>query len=104
MTSAGLLSSIRMERVAEDIWTLVNIPSPTGCEQQAAQVYTKMLRASGAEVEPDAPDPQRPFVVARLKGNRPGRRLLLAGHLDHIAVLHADTIDRGDIDAVGNGV
>ncbi|MGD1000668.1 MAG: M20/M25/M40 family metallo-hydrolase [Candidatus Brocadiia bacterium] len=89
MTSAGLLSSIRMERVAEDIWTLVNIPSPTGCEQQAAQVYTKMLRASGAEVEPEAPDPQHPFVVARLKGNRPGKRILLAGHLDHIAVPHA---------------
>jgi acetylornithine deacetylase/succinyl-diaminopimelate desuccinylase-like protein len=89
MTSAGLVSSIRMERVAEDIWTLVNIPSPTGCEQKAAQAYAEMLRASGAEVEPDAPDPQRPFVVARLKGNRPGRRLLLAGHLDHIAVPHA---------------
>jgi acetylornithine deacetylase/succinyl-diaminopimelate desuccinylase-like protein len=77
-----------MERVAEDIWTLVNIPSPTGSEQRAAQAYAEMLRASGAEVEPEAPDPQRLFVLARLKGNRPGRRLLLAGHLDHIALPH----------------
>jgi acetylornithine deacetylase/succinyl-diaminopimelate desuccinylase-like protein len=89
MTSADLLSSIRIGRVAEDIWTLVNIPSPTGREQAAARAYADMLRASGAEVEPEAPDPQRPFVLARLKGNRPGRRILLAGHLDHIALPHA---------------
>jgi len=89
MTSAGLLSSIRMERVAEDIWTLVNVPSPTGREQKAAQAYAEMLRAAGAEVGPEEPDPRRPCVLARLKGNRPGRRILLAGHLDHIAVPHA---------------
>ena len=76
MTSAELLSSIRMERVAEDIWTLVSIPSPTGREQKAAQAYADMLRAAGAEVESEPLDPQRPFVVARLKGNRPGRRIL----------------------------
>ena len=89
MASADLLSSIRIERVAEDLWTLVNVPSPTGREQQAAQVYANMLRTTGAEVEPEALDPQHPFVIARLKGNRPGRRILLAGHLDHIDVAHA---------------
>ena len=88
MTRDELLSSIRLERLAEDIWTLVSIPSPTGREQQVAQACADMLRASGAEVEPESGDPQHPIVVARMKGNRPGKRILLAGHLDHIDVAH----------------
>jgi len=89
MTRAEILSSIRMDRLAEDIWTLVNVPSPTGREQKAAQVYANLLRAAGAEVEPESGDPQHPCVFARLKGNRAGRPILLAGHLDHIDVAHA---------------
>jgi len=89
MTSpAILLSAVRSERIAEDLWTLVNIPSPTGDEGAAARAYADMLRAAGARVEPAASDAQHPSVVARLKGDRPGKRMQLAGHLDHIAVPH----------------
>jgi len=88
MTRAELLNAIRLERVADDIWTLVNVPSPTRQEQKAAQVYAEMLSAAGAEVESQASDPRHPFVLARLNGNRAGRRILLAGHLDHIDVPH----------------
>lgn len=83
-----LLSSVGLERIAEDLWTLVNIPSPTGGEPQAVMAYADMLRSAGAEVHLDETNPESPSVIGRLKGIRPGKTLQLAGHIDHINLPH----------------
>ena len=83
-----LLSSIHLDRIAEDLWTLVNIPSPPGQERRAAMAYADMLRSAGAEVHLDETNPASPSVIGRLKGIRPGRTLQLAGHIDHISLSH----------------
>lgn len=86
----AFLSSIRPERLAEDLWRLVNVPSPTRQEREAALLFAKMLTAAGADVEIDETLPNSPNVVGRLRGRRPGKVLQLAGHLDHIDVAHAE--------------
>ena len=83
-----LLDSVRLARIAEDLWTLVNIPSPTGDEREAVMAYAEMLRSAGAEVQVDETNPASPSVIGRLKGSRPGKTFQLAGHIDHISVPH----------------
>ena len=83
-----LLDLIKQERLADDIWELVNVHSPTMNEKEAADRYAEMLTKTGAEVEVDRRLPESPNVVGRLKGSRPGATLQLAGHLDHIDVDH----------------
>jgi len=86
--SSKLLDHICRERLADDIWELVNVHSPTGSEKNAADCFAKMLCKAGAEVEVDRRLPDSPNVVGRLTGKRPGATLQLAGHLDHIDVDH----------------
>ena len=83
-----LIQEISRQRLADDIWTLVNIPSPTGHERRAALAYAEMMKAAGAEVEIDETLPDSPAVIGRLKGSRPGKTLQLAGHIDNIPVEH----------------
>ena len=88
------------KRIADDLWTLVNIPSPTRREREAAFAFAEMLRGAGAEVELDDTLPDSPSVIGRLKGTRkpvpgvdmPHKTLQLAGHIDHIDVAHPDPV------------
>lgn len=80
---------IRPERIADDLWTLVKIPSPTGNEHAAALAYAEILSKAGAKVEIDKSISKSPCVIGRIKGNRPGRTFQLAGHIDHIDIPHA---------------
>jgi len=84
----GLLEKVSVDRLGDDLWSLVSIPSPTGRERDAAFVYAEMLAEAGAEVEIDERIPESPNVIGRLKGNRPGKVFQLAGHIDHIDVPH----------------
>ena len=84
-----IINRINLNRVAEDLWQLVKIPSPTGNERRAALAFAEMLERSGASVEVDETFPSSPAVIGRLSGNRPGRIFQLAGHIDHIDVPHA---------------
>lgn len=78
-----------LARMTDDLWRLVQIPSPTGRERQAALAFAEMLRQAGAEVQIDETLPNSPSVIGRLVGRRPGRTFQLAGHIDHIDVAHA---------------
>ena len=84
-----LLDAISLDRVADDLWRLVNIPSPTGHERSAVLAYADMLQAAGAAVELDETNPDSPSVIGRLRGTRPGKTFQLVGHIDHIDVPHA---------------
>jgi acetylornithine deacetylase/succinyl-diaminopimelate desuccinylase-like protein len=84
-----IVSRVALERMANDLWRLVSIPSPTGRERRIAHVFAEMLSRAGAAVEMDTTLSNSPCVIGRLKGNRPGRTFQLAGHLDHIDIPHA---------------
>lgn len=92
-----ITKKISAERLADSLWRLVNIPSPTGCERQAVTAYADMLRQAGAEVELDQFIPDSPAVIGRLRGNRPGKCLQLAGHIDTISNPHPQPQRHGNI-------
>lgn len=84
----NLQGCISIESLTENLWRLVNIPSPTGREQKAALLFAELLKSSGAAVEVDDSIPQSPNIIGRLKGRRKGRIIQLAGHIDHIDIPH----------------
>ncbi|MCC6123973.1 MAG: M20 family metallopeptidase [Pirellulales bacterium] len=90
-------NQVSRHRLADDLWQLVNVPSPTLRERDAALCYAEMLRGCGAAVEIDETLPESPNVVGRLRGARPGPVLQLAGHLDHIDVPHPPPRREADI-------
>ncbi len=80
---------VRLNRIVQDLWELVNVPSPTGNERNAAFAFAEMLTRAGASVSIDETLPDSPSIIGRLKGSRPGKVFQLAGHIDHIDVPHA---------------
>jgi acetylornithine deacetylase/succinyl-diaminopimelate desuccinylase-like protein len=97
--SAPLLDRVRRDRLADDLWSLVTVPSPTRQERRVAFLFAELLERAGAAVEVDETIHDSPNVVGRLPGARApassaggpggGRVIQLAGHLDHIDVPHA---------------
>ena len=85
---SDVLGRIDAARLADDLWRLVGITSPTGQEREIAFVYSDMLRAAGAQVTVDETLRSSPSVVGRLRGKAPGATFQLAGHMDHIDVPH----------------
>jgi len=59
---------------------------PPGVEKPAADYVRQVLEANGIPVQVFAADPNRPNVVARLKGSGRKRPLLILGHLDTVNV------------------
>ncbi len=98
MSAAGspLVGRIEQARIADDLWKLVSVPSPTGRERDAALLYADMLKACGAAVEIDESIPASPSVIGRLKGSGPGPTLQLAGHIDAIDVPHEKPARAGE--------
>ncbi len=82
------LSRINSERLRDRLWRLVQIASPTGREKKAAGMFVELLEQAGAQVVVDDRLPDSPNVIGRLKGNKPGPTIQLAGHLDHIDIAH----------------
>ena len=68
--------------------TLVRMDTsdPPGVEKPAAEYVRQVLEANGIPVQVFAADPNRPNVVARLKGSGRKRPLLILGHLDTVNV------------------
>ena len=60
--------------------------SPPGNEIRAVEYVKKVLDKEGIPSQVFAKDPQRPNVVARLKGNGKKRPLLVMGHTDVVTV------------------
>ena len=79
---------ISPERLRDQLWQLVQVPSPTGQERQAALLFAKLLKKAGASVTIDETLPNSPNIIGRLKGNKPGPVIQLAGHIDHINIPH----------------
>ena len=87
MTRAGLIEEARREAgsLVEMARGIVAIPSayPPGDINAVAEHVARMMeRLPGVEVERHRTAPHVLNVVARLRGNRPGRRIVLNGHLD----------------------
>ena len=60
--------------------------NPPGNEKQAVDYLKGVLDQAGIETKVLAHDPQRPNLVARLRGNGKKRPLLLMGHTDVVTV------------------
>jgi acetylornithine deacetylase len=75
--------------VAARTLELVEVPSPTGDTADAARLYASWLEEAGLEVElHDEVFPATPTVVGLLRGDRPGPRIVLNGHLDTVPIPH----------------
>ncbi|MFK9093860.1 M20 family metallopeptidase [Bacillus salipaludis] len=59
-----------------------NSENPTSTEEGAALFIQSLLKDNGIESELSYADKGRPNLIARLKGNKPGKTLLFNGHLD----------------------
>jgi succinyl-diaminopimelate desuccinylase len=66
-------------------------PNPPGDTRNATAALTQWLAQVGLPARTIAPRPEMPNVVASFKGSRPGRHLVLNGHID---VFPCDDADR----------
>src|SRR4051812_23812452 len=64
--------------------------NPPGREAQAAAVLEQYLGAAGIECERVAKDPERPNLLARLRGSGDGPSLAFLGHLDVVQARRRD--------------
>jgi acetylornithine deacetylase/succinyl-diaminopimelate desuccinylase-like protein len=64
--------------------------NPPGREAQAAAVLEDYFSGSGIECERVAKDPERPNLVARLRGHGTGPSLAFVGHLDVVQARRQD--------------
>ena len=95
-----LLASMSVAQVNEPDWDAVedetlghfrallqfDTSDPPGRELPAAEYIRDALEAEGIAVEMLATDPERPNVIARLKGNGSKRPLLIMAHTDVVNV------------------
>ena len=81
---AGLADLLR-RLVAVDSINPSLVPGARG-EGAVAEVIAAECRAAGLEVRLDEVAPGRPNVVARVRGRRPARRLMLNGQMDTVDV------------------
>src|SRR4051794_5727475 len=79
-------------RVAPLLQRLVacDTSNPPRREAQAAAIVEGSLQGSGVECERVAKDPERPNLVARLRGTGDGPSLAFLGHLDVVPARRQD--------------
>jgi acetylornithine deacetylase/succinyl-diaminopimelate desuccinylase-like protein len=96
----ALASSAPQKTAAQPDWTRIeeetmrhfqalvrfDTSDPPGAEKEAADYLKKVLDQEGIPVQTFALEPNRPNVVARLKGNGSKRPLLIMGHTDVVNV------------------
>jgi acetylornithine deacetylase/succinyl-diaminopimelate desuccinylase-like protein len=78
----ALLNKVDRDSLVETASDLVNIPSPTGHEQQAAEYVARTFGQLGLQVSWQEVEDGRPNVLGRLEGAGGGRTLMFNGHLD----------------------
>lgn len=83
MTNIELTAGERQE-LTTLLCRLIQFPSenPPGNEKAVALFIAEVLRAEGIDVDIQEVAADRPNVIARLKGQQPGKRLILNGHSD----------------------
>jgi acetylornithine deacetylase/succinyl-diaminopimelate desuccinylase-like protein len=62
----------------------INTVNPPGNEEPAQELLAETLTEAGFECQFLAAEPGRPNLVARLRGESPGRTLCLLGHVDTV--------------------
>ncbi len=78
---------VQTERLLSLYRTLIQIPSVVGDEHEIAQFLAEELENIGLETRIHRYGAEnRPNLIARLRGDEPGPRLLLSGHLDTVPV------------------
>jgi acetylornithine deacetylase/succinyl-diaminopimelate desuccinylase-like protein len=77
-----LLNKVDRGSLVETASELVNIPSPTGHEQEAAEYVARTLGQLGLQVSWQEVEDGRPNVLGRLEGIGGGKTLMFNGHLD----------------------
>jgi len=83
--SLGKQVAAAHDRLIETTRRLVSVasPNPPSDTYEVARMAEELLRAiPGIEIERIEPAPRVVSLVARIKGGRPGRRLIFNGHLD----------------------
>lgn len=85
----------RNEELLDILTGLLRTPSenPTGTEEAAGRFMQAVLQRHGIPAELVWAAPGRPNVVARIAGRRPGKTLLLNGHLDTVPAGEGWTLD-----------
>lgn len=77
------------QRVINEFLELVQIDSPSSKEGKIAQVLVKKLEEIGCSVEIDNAGEkvggETGNVIATLKGNRPGKKILFSSHMDTVS-------------------
>ncbi len=76
-------ANLDQERLARLITDLVDIPSPTGGEGDAARYAVQAMRDGGLVAQYEEITPRRGNAIGRLEGSGGGAGLLLYGHFDH---------------------
>ena len=77
----------RDQRLIEFCQQAVRIPSPSGQEREVAQLMKRKMEEYGFdEVLID----RYGSVLGRMRGRRPGKTILLDGHIDNVDVIDAD--------------
>ena len=77
-----IYSKINREELKQMVVDMVNIPSPTGQEEQMGRYVSQKLRSIGMEVVWQEVEEGRPNVVGTLRGDGTGPVLEFDGHLD----------------------
>jgi acetylornithine deacetylase len=80
--SAALIGAIDESRLIATASALVDIPSPTGSEQEMAECMRDTLEAIGLAVSWQEVEDGRPNVVGRLEGSGGAPSLMFNGHMD----------------------
>jgi acetylornithine deacetylase len=77
-----ILSEVREEEIIAMCCDVINIPSPTGEEQQMAQYLQNTLQELGLQVTWQEVEEGRANVVGRWSGSGRGKSLMFNGHMD----------------------
>lgn len=73
---------VQPERLAATLMELIDVPSPTGSEQQLAELICEKMAGFGLHTELQEVEAGQSNAVCRLQGNSSGISLLLLGHMD----------------------
>src|SRR5919201_4890427 len=77
-----LLGKVDRQSLVDTASDLVNIPSPTGYEQEGAEYLRDALVEIGLQVSWQEVEDGRPNVVGLLEGAGGGKSLMFNGHMD----------------------
>lgn len=80
--AARAIEHIDRERLVKLVMDLVNIPSPTGEEEEVARVLHGILRDAGFDAVLQPIGDSRYNAIGRMQGRGGGKSLMFNGHLD----------------------